>query len=52
MGMTKKDISRRKANFKAKLDELEERAKNDPMKRDRKLHEEIAEIKKQLAQLE
>ena len=52
MGLSKKDLARRRSNLKAKLDELEARAKSDPMQRDRKLHEELAEVKKQLAQLE
>lgn len=51
MGLSKKDLARRKSNLKVKLDELEKKAFNDPLKRDRKLQEELAEVKKQLAQL-
>ncbi|MFA6048375.1 MAG: hypothetical protein WC792_00305 [Candidatus Micrarchaeia archaeon] len=49
MGMSKSDMAHKKSNMKAKLAELEERAKSDPLKRDRVLHEEIAELKKKLA---
>jgi hypothetical protein len=48
MGLSKKDIARKKANLKSKLEQLEKRAKMDPLKRDKALHEEIAEIKKKL----
>lgn len=48
MGLSKKDLARKKSNLKTKLAELEEKAKMDPLKRDRKLHEEIAELKKKL----
>ena len=51
MGLSKKDIARRKSNLKSKLEELEKRAKMDPMKRDVQLHEEIAYIKKRLAEI-
>jgi hypothetical protein len=50
MGLSKKDIGRRKANFKAKLEELEKRAKMDPMKRDLRLHEELEEIRRKLSE--
>ncbi len=49
MGLSKKDMARKKANLKAKLAELEKRAKMDPMRRDKKLYEEIADIQKKLA---
>lgn len=48
MGMSKKDISRKRANIKAKLEILERKAKNDPLKRNEALHEEIAELKRKL----
>lgn len=48
MGMSKKDLARRHAILKAKLIELERKALNDPLGRDRKLHEEIIKIKKEL----
>ena len=46
--MSKKDLSRKKANLKAKLEELEKRAKLDPLKRNKRLHEEIEELKKKI----
>ena len=50
MGLSKKDISRRKSNLKTRLEELEREAKMDPMKRDIKLHDEIAQIKRKIAE--
>ncbi len=49
MGMSKQDMAHRRSSFRAKLLELEKEALNDPLKRNRKLHEEIAELKKKLA---
>ena len=48
MGMSKKDLSRKKSNLKSRLDELEKKAKMDPLKKNRALHEEIEQIKKKL----
>jgi len=48
MGMSKSDLTRKKNSIKARLDELEKKAFSDPLKKDRKLHEEIAELKKKL----
>lgn len=50
MGLSKKDLSRRKANLKAKLADLEHQAKMDPLKRNIFLHQEIEQIKKKLAE--
>lgn len=50
MGLSKSDIEKRKRALKAKLALLEAKAANDPLKRDRALHEEVAEIKKKLAE--
>ena len=50
MGMSKKDLSRRKANIKARLDELEKKAKMDPLKRNVALHQEIDDLKKKMAE--
>ena len=50
MGMTKKDLSRRKANLKTTLEELEKKAKLDPIKKNKELHYEIEQIKKKLAE--
>lgn len=48
MGLSKKDLSRKKANLKTKLEDLEKKARMDPLKRDKRLHEEIADLKKKL----
>jgi len=50
MGMSKSDLHKRKNSLKLRLEELEKKAANDPLKRDRALHEEIAELKKKLAE--
>jgi len=52
VGLSKKDIGRRKSNLKTRLEELEKKAKMDPMLRDIKLHEEISQIKKKLAEID
>ncbi|MBI3587838.1 hypothetical protein HY095_01445 [Candidatus Micrarchaeota archaeon] len=51
MGVSKQDMAHRKSNLKGKLEELERQALNDPLKRNRKLHEEIAELKRKMGQL-
>ena len=48
MGMSKSDLSRRESSLKIKLAALEEEARDDPLKRNRELHEEVAELKKKL----
>jgi hypothetical protein len=48
MGMSKKDLSRKKANIKSRLDELEKKARLDPLKRNRALHDEIAQLRKKM----
>jgi len=48
MGMSKSDLQHKASNLKRKLAELEEKARDDPLKKNWKLHEEIAEIKKKL----
>ena len=50
MALSKKDLGRRKANYKAKLDELEQKAKYDPLKRNTALWDEIALLKKRMAE--
>lgn len=52
MGMSKKDLARKKSSLKQRLDELSAKAANDPLMRNRVLHEEIAELKKKLAELD
>lgn len=49
MALSKSDLAHRHSNLKAKLAELEKKALDDPLKRNWKLHEEIAELKKKLA---
>ena len=48
MGMSKSDLTRKRNSIKQRLDELEKQAFNDPLKKNRKLHEEIDELKKKL----
>lgn len=50
MGMSKKQLSQKKANIKVKLEELLKKAKMDPLKRNRALHDEIAMLEKKLAE--
>jgi len=50
MGMSKKDLSRKKANIKARVEELEKKAKMDPLKKNRALHDELDDLKKKLAE--
>ncbi|MFA5077526.1 MAG: hypothetical protein WC488_03820 [Candidatus Micrarchaeia archaeon] len=52
MGKSKKDLSRQKTNLKKRLEELEAKAKFDPLMRNREIHEEIAKVKKKLAECE
>ncbi|MBN2477814.1 hypothetical protein JXB01_00810 [Candidatus Micrarchaeota archaeon] len=52
MGKTKKDLGRQKANLKAKLAELESKARNDPLKKNKALHEELEQVRKKLAELD
>jgi len=49
MAMSKQDLTHRLSHMKAKLAELEKKAFDDPLKRNYKLHAEIAELKKKLA---
>jgi hypothetical protein len=48
MGMSKKDLSRKRANIKARIEELEKKAKMDPLKRNKALHEELDQLRKKL----
>lgn len=50
MGMSKKDLSRKHANIKLKISELEVKARMDPLKRHPDVHEELAKLKKMLAE--
>ncbi|MFH0987218.1 MAG: hypothetical protein V1911_04200, partial [Candidatus Micrarchaeota archaeon] len=48
MGKSKKDISRELQRIKRKIEELEERARNDPLKRNPAVHQELEELKRKL----
>ncbi|MFH1443302.1 MAG: hypothetical protein ABIG96_04680 [Candidatus Micrarchaeota archaeon] len=48
MGMSKTDLTRKNSSLVKMLRELEEKAKDDPLKRDWKLHQKIADLKKKL----
>ncbi|MBI5046461.1 hypothetical protein HZC07_01895 [Candidatus Micrarchaeota archaeon] len=50
MGMSKKDLSRKKANIKARIEELEKKTRMDPLKKNRSLHDEVDDLKKKLAE--
>ena len=50
MGMSKKDLSRHTQNMKRRIEELEQEARMDPLKRKPKIHEELADLKKKLAE--
>lgn len=48
--MSKKDLTRKHGMLKVRLAELEIKARMDPLKRHPEIHEEIAKLKKQLAE--
>ncbi len=50
MGASKKDLARRHATIKVKIAELEVKARNDPLGRDKRLHEELAKLRKELTE--
>lgn len=50
MGMSKKDLSRKKANIKARIAELEPKARMDPLRKNRALHEELEDLKRKLSE--
>jgi len=50
MGLSKKDIERKKQNLKRRIAELEEKVKLDPAKKHPEFHEELAKLKKELEQ--
>ena len=50
MGLSKKDLGRKKANIKARIEELEAKAKMDPLKKNKAVHEELDQLKKKLAE--
>jgi hypothetical protein len=50
MGMSKKDLSRKHANMKVKIAELEQKVRMDPLKKHPENHDELAKLKKELAE--
>ncbi len=50
MGMSTKDLSRKHANMKVKIAELEVKARMDPLKKHPEVHDELAKLKKKLAE--
>lgn len=49
MGLSKKDLGRKRSNLKAKLELLEKKARMDPLHRNKALHSEIEDLKKKIA---
>lgn len=49
MGLSKRDITRKKKSLEGKLEELEARAKKSPLNKE--LQEEIKELKKKMEKL-
>ncbi len=52
MGKSKKDLGRMKANIKARIAELEPQVRMDPLRKKPHIHEELAKLKKDLAEYE
>ncbi|MFH0737703.1 MAG: hypothetical protein V1827_03380 [Candidatus Micrarchaeota archaeon] len=50
MGMSKKDLSRKKANIKARLEDLQKKARMDPLKKNKALHDEIEDLRRKLSE--
>ncbi|MBU0590908.1 hypothetical protein KKF81_05990 [Candidatus Micrarchaeota archaeon] len=50
MGNSKKDLARRNATLKARIAELEQKAKMDPLKRNKAVHDELEQLKKKLSE--
>ncbi len=50
MGLTKRDLEKKKANMRIRIAELESKARMDPLQKNRALHEELAELKKKMAE--
>jgi len=51
MALSKKGLDRRKSGLKAKLVELEAKVRMDPLKKNRRLHEDFEEVKHKLSEL-
>ncbi len=50
MGLSKRDLSRKKKSIELKIQELEEKAKHNPL--NKQIQEELREMKKKLDKLE
>lgn len=48
MGKSKKDLAKMKANIKARIAALEPLVKRDPLRKNPKIHEELARLRKDL----
>jgi len=49
--MSKKDLTRKVANMKARISELEPLVKRDPLKKHPQIHEELEKLKKGLQEV-
>lgn len=50
MGLSKKDLGRKKQNIKHRIEELEVKARMDPLKKNRAVHDELDQLKKKLTE--
>ena len=50
MALSKKDLGRKSQNIKARIDELEKKARMDPMHKHPEIHDELERMKKKLAE--
>lgn len=48
MGKTKKGLNKQVQGMKRKIEELEEKVRKDPLKKNPSIHQELAELKKKL----
>ena len=48
MGLSKRDLGKKKANIRTRIAELEGKARMDPLHKNKALHEELAELRKKL----
>ncbi|MEM0372468.1 MAG: hypothetical protein QXO69_01340 [archaeon] len=48
MGKTKKDLGKQLQGLKRKIEDLEEKARKDPLKKNPAIHEELALLKRKL----
>jgi hypothetical protein len=52
MGLSKKDLTKKKSLARGRLEELEKKSKNDPLKRDHKLWQDLEEARKEMKKYE